>query len=93
MASYRVTCITPDGADDDYAIDGLGGIKPDGGSWRDTKDKVWNFINLRQHDFYTEVNKHRAVVYAKVNSYGTRYLTTAPDGYSGNNLLSLSGCR
>lgn len=93
MASFKVTCITPDGADSDYAIDGLGGTGPDGKRWYDTKDNVWNFITRREHDFYTEVNSRRATVLAKVSSRGTRYLTTSPDGYSGNNLLSLPGCR
>jgi Protein of unknown function (DUF3892) len=93
MATYKVTCITPDGADNDHAIDGLGGIGPDNIRWNDTKDNVWNFVTTGQHSFYTEVNNRRASVLAKVNNYGTRYLTTSPDGYSGNNLLGLPGCR
>ncbi len=92
MATYKVTCITPDGADSDYAIDGLGGIGPDLKRWYDTKDNVWTFINTGQHSFYTEVNNRRAEVFARVNNNGTRYLTTSPDGYAGNNLLSLPGC-
>lgn len=93
MADYRVTCITPDGADSDYAIDGLGGTKTDGTKWHDTKDAVWDAINSNAHYFYTDVGGRRATVLAKTNSYGTRYVTTAPDGYTKNNLLSLPCCR
>ncbi len=39
MTDYRVTCVTPDGADADRRIDRLGG--PD---WNDSIDNVIRFV-------------------------------------------------
>jgi len=91
MTTYRVDCITPDGADSDYAIDGLGGTKNDGTRWKDTKDAVWNAINAGDR-FYTSVGGQTADLLAKTTDRGTRYVTTAPDSGTANNLLSLPGC-
>lgn len=93
MASYQVTCIRPDGADADRRIDRLGGIGPDGaGQWNDSIDNVIAAIG-NGHSFWVEVARQRVSVVRKVHpTSGRWYLTTQPDGFPPNNLLSLPRC-
>jgi hypothetical protein len=88
MADYRVTCIKPDGADDDRRIDRLGG--PD---WNDSIDNVIRFIKSGAHRFWVSVGGKSVWVIVKTHpTSGRDYLTTEGDDFPPNNLLSLPRC-
>ena len=91
MASYQITCIIPDGADDDRRIDRLGGNGPSG-RWEDSIDNIIAFIG-QGHDFWTQVAGRRVDVMRRTHpTSGRLYLTTEGDGFPPNNLLSLPRC-
>lgn len=94
MADYQVDCINRDGSDPDYRIDALGGPKPDGtGRWKDTIDRVIDFIERDIHDFWTSVDGDSAWIVVRVHpTSGRKYLATENDGFPPNNLLSLPEC-
>lgn len=84
---YRVTCVRRDGPDADSRIDRLGGP-----AFNDTIDNVIAAIDVG-HTFYVMDGIRRADVYVRTHSTsGRRYLTTDPDGWRENNLLSLPEC-
>lgn len=88
MASYQVTCHTPDNFDPDRRIQGLGGF----GWWYDI-DTIIEMIESRQHDFWVSVYSQRVDVVVRQHGYfGKKYLTTTADGFPPNNLLSLPPC-
>jgi hypothetical protein len=91
MADFQVTCITPDGADTDRRIDRLGGTSASG-RWNDTIDNVIATIG-NGHTFWVSVQNRRVGVYRAIHPVSRRwYLTTDPDGFLLNNLLSLPRC-
>lgn len=94
MADYQVTCIKPDGADADRRIDRLGGTRTtEGGTWNDSIDNVIAAIG-RGHTFWVSVQNRRVAVIRRVHhTSGRWYLTTEPDGFPPNNLLSLPRCQ
>ena len=87
MASYQVTCHTPDNADLDRRLQGLGGP-----NWWDTIDNIIRFIESRQHDFWVMVRGQRVEVIVRQHTNGRKYLTTTADGFPPNNLLNLPNC-
>jgi len=91
MATYRVTCHTPDNSDPDYRIQGLGGTGP-GGGWWNTIDRI--IAMIRNDDvFYVMVREQVVLVVVKQHPRSGRYyLTTQGDGFPANNLLNLPHC-
>ena len=91
MTDYRVNCIKPDGADVDRRIDRLGGTYA-GGTWNDTIDNVIAAMG-NGHTFWVSVAGYRVEVVRKIHpTSGRWYVTTQPDGFPPNNLLSLPRC-
>jgi hypothetical protein len=88
MTDYRVTCITPDGTDQDRRIDRLGGPE-----FNDSIDNVIRFIKSGAHRFWTEANGQSVLVVVKQHpTSGRNYLTTEGDSFPPNNLLKLPHC-
>ena len=56
------------------------------------KDTVWNWIKSGKYGFYATEKDYEAEVIAAERE-GTRYLTTAPDKVTDNNLDELPICR
>lgn len=82
---YQITHIIPDGADPGRRIDAIYG--PACGLIYE--DAAIRMIDSGQHSFYTYVLGVRANVYVAGNIFGTRFLTTSPDGFGPNNLCQL----
>lgn len=88
MASYQVTCHTPDNADLDRRLQGLGGP-----NWWYTIDNIIRFIEQRQHTFWVvSIYGQRVDVVVRQHPNGRKYLTTTADGFPPNNLLNLRHC-
>ena len=93
MADYiQISCIRPDGVDQDYRIDEVGGVNPDGGRWRISIDRAIEGMDCGRWKFFTRVNGRRADVIKRKSTAGRWYLTTVADGYVTNNLSSLPRC-
>lgn len=59
--------------------------------WRITQQQAIDYIEGREHTFYTMVNDRRANVIVAVHN-GNKYIKTENDGEQPNNLLSLPEC-
>lgn len=94
MAALLITCVISDGSDDDSRIDSIGGgISFLQSEWRHSIDIAILNIKLGIHTYYTMNNGLRAKVVIRRHYISNReYLTTEPDGYSGNNLSKLQTC-
>jgi hypothetical protein len=83
---YQITHIIPDSADPDRRIDAVYG--PTCGLLYE--DTAIRNIDWGISSYYTMAyGLYRADVYAVTNAYGTRFLTTSPDGIGINNLCQL----
>jgi len=82
--SNRITCRTHDQLERVIAV----GVENEGTLPMLT---VWNRITIYSEKFHTLENGRRANVLAKERS-GSKYLTTAADGHSNNNLDELRNC-
>ncbi|MGE5564174.1 MAG: DUF3892 domain-containing protein [Bacillota bacterium] len=88
MASYQVTCHTPDNLDLDRRIQGLGGLL-----WWFSIDQIIAMIELGHDSFWVSVSGYRVdVVVRQHGIFGKKYLTTTADGFPPNNLLNLPLC-
>jgi hypothetical protein len=90
---HKVSCINKRGNhyDAHERISHIGGINGDNTRWRLTEDDAIKSIEDKKYEFYVLVNGVSAdVIVAKHN--GRKYLKTASDGYSPNNLLNLNEC-
>ncbi len=85
MAAYQITHIIPDRSDPDRRIDAVYG--PECGLlWLD--DAIRWIAN--GHTFWTWVGLYRAAVhYVRATALARHHLSTSPDGFRPNNLLSL----
>lgn len=91
--SIQIQCVTPDGADADYRLDGIGGTNADGGTWRLTIDDAIAGIKSGKWTFHTgDTLLTRAKVVRKISDTGREYLTTEPDNLTSNNLSNLPKC-
>jgi hypothetical protein len=72
-------------------IAAIGGMNWDGTRWLMTEDEAIRAIERRTEEFYVSVNGTTVEVVVSTHS-GRKYLKTAPDGYSPDNLLALPDC-
>jgi len=90
MTTYRVECHTPDNADLDRRMQGLGGTTPS--PWWFTIDTIISMID-QDHIFYTMVDNEVALVIVETNPIsGRRFVKTMADNFLRNNLLNLPYC-
>ena len=72
-------------------IQAIGGVNPDGKTWKLAEDDAIAGMKAGKWTFYTNVAGRRANV--RIGHHlGREYLTTEPDGQQPNNLLSLPEC-
>lgn len=89
---FQVTCHTPDNADPDRRLQGLGGPKL--GGWWDNIDTLIRDIEAGKYDLWTTTPHGEAVwVYVRQTDAGRKFLTTQADGREPNNLLALPYCQ
>lgn len=91
MATYQVTCHTPDNADPDYRIQGLGGVGPAGGWWYFI-DTIIRMISVGDVFYVSVAGRTVLVIVMQHPRSGRYYLTTQGDGFPPNNLLNLPRC-
>lgn len=90
--TFQITCHTPDNADKDRRLQGLGG--PGDGGWYLDIDTLIDNIENKNEKFWTVAPDGKSVwVVVRQRSNGRKYLTTEPDGVEPNNLLALPRCR
>lgn len=94
MADYQIDCINkPDRFSPHEHITHVGGPSPDrGGRWKDTVTNVVQFIENKQHRFYTKEGNASAWVGVKISAAGNKFLQTCADGVWKDNLLALQEC-
>lgn len=93
MGDYRIDCTTKDGPDQDYRIDGFGGVNPNGTRWYAGIDRLLQLID-EGNTFWVMVQGRRVEVIPMIHPRSRRrYVTTEADGFPPNNLLRLQDCR
>lgn len=90
MTTFHATCHTPDNADADRRIQGLG--SPVWGNL--TIDTIIYMIDVQRHEFYTQppYAQGQRIITANHPVSGRRYLKTVADGVVPNNILALPRC-
>ena len=90
MATHQVTCHTPDNADADRRIQGVGTST---GVWWNV-DQVIDAIESKRDEFWTTTPQGQSVwIEVKQRSSGRKYIKTTADGVEPNNILALPVCR
>jgi hypothetical protein len=94
MADYRIDCINKPNRNSPHEhITHVGGPNPDdNGRWKDTVPHVVQFIENKQHTFYTKEGNASAWVGVRTSAAGNKFLQTYADGVWKDNLLALSEC-
>ncbi len=88
MTTYRADCHTPDNADTDRRIQGLGGTYPE--VWWYGIDTIIRKIDSGDDIFFTMVNGEVALIVVDEHPVTKRrFLKTKADSYLFNNLLYL----
>lgn len=90
IPAYQVTCHTPDNADADRRIQGLGG--PGNGGWYQDIDTLIANIEARVYRLWTTDQAGDDVWVIVAERRGRKYLKTTSDGIEPNNLLALPRC-
>ena len=73
-------------------IKSIGGVNPDGKSWKLTIEDAIAGIEAGKWQLFVQVNGQKAKVIIAVSAQGHKYLKTENDGEQPNNLLSLPEC-
>jgi hypothetical protein len=87
MSDIQVTCINKQPRDNPY--EGIVYLGNSTGKW--TRNQVINWIESKQHTFYTLVAGNRGDI-GVVDGPNGKYLRTYADGKWNDNLLSLPEC-
>jgi hypothetical protein len=82
MTDYRIACINkPNRSSPHEHITHVGGPKPDeSGRWKDTVANVVQFIETKQHRFYTKEGNASAWVGVRTSTADRKFLQTYADG-------------
>ena len=92
--TIRIRCINKTDRSSAWErIRNVGGINPDGKSWKLTTEAAISGIESKQYSFYVERPAgDRVQVIVSKSAAGNKYLKTVSDGDQPNNLLSLPEC-
>jgi hypothetical protein len=92
MVSNQVTCITkPHPHSPREHITHVGGISPQGVFWYHTREQVADMIDSGNYNFHVRVGIYDVPVRTYV-LHGVKYIRTAADDTTRDNLLSLDQC-
>lgn len=87
---HEVTCIIPDGPDNDRRIDSIGGIEA--GGWTMLEDDAIRGLRNGSFTLWTKGGGKVAEVVPREKTPGRWHLQTLADGVLSNNLLHLPRC-
>lgn len=88
----QVTCITkPHPHSPREHITHVGGVNPQGQFWYYTREQVADMIDSGKYSFHVKVGIYDVPVRTYI-LHGVKYLRTAPDDTTRDNLLSLDQC-
>ena len=89
MASFQVTCHTPDDINAELRIRGLGGQ-----GWQFPANAIIEMIENRQHEFWVSLdNQPVELAVGRHGATGSKYLTTATGEFPPTGLLKLPVCQ
>ncbi len=88
--TFQVNCHTPDNADADRRIQGLGG--PGGGGWYRDINTLIAGIEAGTYRLWTADQAGKSVWVLVAERNRRKYLRTESDGVEPNNLLALPRC-
>ncbi|MGN6266565.1 MAG: DUF3892 domain-containing protein [Ginsengibacter sp.] len=93
MSRHLITCINKRGNhyNPHERISNIGGINSDNSRWKLSEDDAIKSIKDGKYEFYVRINGISVDVIIATHN-GRRYLKTEADGYSPDNLLSLTEC-
>jgi hypothetical protein len=94
MASlHEIRCINKsDRTNIHERIMNIGGINENGGRWKISQSEAILAIESNKWNFYVGQGSDRVNVVVAISSAGYKYLKTANDSTTSNNLLSLPEC-
>jgi hypothetical protein len=88
LADVQIRCINKQPRESTHeAISYLGD-----GNVKWTRTQVVNWIEKREHSFYTQVGGRRADIGVRTSPNGNKFVQTYADGQWNNNLLNLLEC-
>ncbi len=94
MSDHQITCINKsDRMNPHERILSIGGINPNGTSWRLPQAQAIAGIEDGTYRFWVASGGASVWVIVAVSRFGNKYLKTEADGEQPNNLLSLPECR
>jgi hypothetical protein len=93
MSFHQVSCINKRGNhyNPHERISAIGGLNSDNTRWNLPEDEAIKSIENGTYQFFVTANGKTANVVVSIHN-GRKYLKTVSDGYSPDNLLSLSEC-
>jgi hypothetical protein len=92
VVSNQVTCITkPHPHSPREHITHVGGVNSEGAFWYYTRLEVADMIDSGRYNFHVKVGRYDIPVTTYVRN-GVKYIRTAPDETTKDNLLSLDQC-
>jgi len=92
-SKHEIKCINKtDRFDPHERITAIGGVNPNGSSWKLSQEQAIQDIKAGKYAFYVSKNGQVVDVIVAKSRFGNEYIKTVSDGEQPNNLLSLYEC-
>ena len=92
-SKHEIKCISKtDRFDPHERITAIGGVNPNGSSWKLSQEQAIQDIKAGKYAFYVSKNGQVVDVIVAKSRFGNEYIKTVSDGEQPNNLLSLYEC-
>jgi len=91
---YLVSCVTrTDRVNHDRRIGAVGGVNPDGTTWRLSHADAIAAIEAGRWSFYLQFEGRELPIVVAFSRYGSKYLKSSADMLHPETLLALPDCR